>query len=99
LIAWLGPAIGPRRFEVGDEVRAAFTAHDAGAVASFRPAAPGKWLCDLYALARRRLAALGIEAVHGGGACTYDDAGTFYSYRRDGRTGRMAALVWLEEKR
>jgi hypothetical protein len=99
LIAWLGPAIGPKRFEVGEEVRAAFMAHDPGAGTAFVAASPGKWLCDIYALARQRLAALGVASVHGGGACTVGDSGRFYSYRRDGRTGRMAALAWLEEKR
>lgn len=97
LIAWLGPAIGPRQFEVGDDVLAAFSAGDAGATAAFAPypGRPGKWLCDLYALARRRLAALGIESF-GGGGCTVGDA-RLYSHRRDqGRTGRMAAVVWMD---
>lgn len=96
LLAWLGPAIGPRAFEVGDEVRARFTEADAGAAAAFVARGEGKWLCDLYALARRRLHALGVERVAGGGECTVADAARFYSYRRDGVTGRMASLVWLE---
>lgn len=94
LLAWLGPAIGPAHFEVGDEVRAAFLTADAGAAAAFTANARGRWQCDLYALARRRLAALGVAAVHGGGWCTYADAGRFFSYRREGRCGRMAALIW-----
>ncbi|MGH8318100.1 MAG: peptidoglycan editing factor PgeF [Steroidobacteraceae bacterium] len=94
LLAWLGPAIGPAHFEVGEEVRAAFLAADAGASAAFRPNARGRWQCDLYALARRRLAALGVGSLHGGGWSTYADPGRFFSYRRDGRCGRMAALIW-----
>ncbi len=94
LLAWLGPAIGPAHFEVGEEVRAAFLAADAGAAAAFTANPRGRWQCDLYALARRRLAALGVSSVHGGGWCTYADPGRFFSYRRDGRCGRMAALTW-----
>lgn len=96
LIAWLGPAIGPQAFEVGEEVRAAFVAADAGAAAAFRPSPAGRWLADLYQLARRRLQTVGIAEVYGGGACTYSDANRFYSYRRDGQTGRMASLIWRE---
>lgn len=96
LSAWLGPAIGPEAFEVGDEVRAAFLDGSAEAAAAFRPTgAPGKWWADIYALARMRLAASGVERVYGGGACTVGEAERYFSYRRDGRTGRMAALVWL----
>jgi len=94
LRAWLGPAIGPTAFEVGDEVRAAFCRHDARAAAAFDAHGAGKWLCDLYALARQRLAAVGVTQVSGGGLCTYSDAQRFYSYRRDGTTGRMASLIW-----
>ena len=97
LIAWLGPAIGPAHFEVGDEVRRAFLAHDAAASSAFIANARGRWQCDLAALARARLAALGITAVFGGNWCTYADASRFFSYRRDGRCGRMAALVWRED--
>lgn len=96
LVAWLGPAIGPENFEVGGEVRAAFVAHDPAAVRAFVPGAPGKWLCDIYRLARQRLAALGVHRVAGADFCTARDAGRFFSYRRDGATGRMAALIWLE---
>ncbi len=96
LLAWLGPAIGPEVFEVGEEVRAAFLAHDPGAAGCFKPSPAGRWLADLYALARRRLAAAGVTAVYGGGFCTLSEPGRFYSYRRDGQTsGRMASLIWL----
>jgi YfiH family protein len=96
LIAWLGPAIGPRRYEVGDEVRTAFLARDATAASAFRAVRPGHWLLDLYAVARQRLAASGVVRVYGGGFCTYSDEARFYSYRRQAKTGRMAALIWLE---
>jgi len=100
LIAWLGPCIGPAAFEVGPEVKAAFEAHAPEAAAGFRPGArEGKWLADLPALARQRLAALGVRSVHGndGSAawCTVGNPSRFFSYRRDGAaSGRMAALVW-----
>jgi polyphenol oxidase len=96
IMAWLGPAIGPRHFEVGEEVRAAFLEHDAAAAAAFSANARGRWQCDLAALARGRLASLAIDAVWGGSWCTYSDPARFFSYRRDGRCGRMAALMWLE---
>jgi polyphenol oxidase len=95
LLAWLGPAIGADHFEVGDEVRAAFLAHDAAAAAAFAPNDRGRWQCDLGTLARQRLAALGVGAVYGGGWCTFSDPARFFSYRRDGRCGRMTALIWL----
>ncbi|HYM28059.1 MAG TPA: peptidoglycan editing factor PgeF [Steroidobacteraceae bacterium] len=95
LAAWIGPAIGPRHFEVGAEVRAAFMTHDAAAAAAFAPNARGRWQCDLGALARQRLGALGVASVTGGEWCTYADSERFFSYRRDGQCGRMAALVWL----
>lgn len=96
VIAWLGPAIGPSAFEVGDEVRAAFVAVDASADSAFKPAGqPGKWLADIYLLARQRLAALGVTAVYGGDCCTVSESQRFFSYRRDGVTGRMGTLVWL----
>jgi|HubBroStandDraft_3_1064219.scaffolds.fasta_scaffold104914_2 YfiH family protein len=94
LMAWLGPAIGPRHFEVGEEVRSAFVARAAEAAVAFSANARGRWQCDLPALARQRLAALGVNAVYGGDECTYADAARFFSFRRDGRCGRMAALVW-----
>ncbi|MGH8324471.1 MAG: peptidoglycan editing factor PgeF, partial [Steroidobacteraceae bacterium] len=96
LLAWLGPAISQGHFEVGDEVRTAFMSADPETESAFEANARGRWQCDLYALARRRLAALGIEAVSGGDGCTYADAARFFSFRRDGRCGRMAALIWLE---
>lgn len=97
LHAWLGPAIGQAHFEVGGEVRAAFLAADPGATVAFLPNERGRWQCDLYVLARRRLTALGALSIHGGGWCTYADARRFFSYRRDGRCGRMAALVWRDQ--
>ena len=96
LVAWLGPAIGPQAFEVGDDVRDAFLRTDAGAAAAFAAHGKGKWLCDLYALARLRLARLGVERIGGGGFCTYTEDERFFSFRREGATGRMATLVWLE---
>jgi YfiH family protein len=95
LIAWLGPAIGPAHFEVGGEVRAAFLAHDPAAAGAFSANSRGRWQCDLSALARRRLGAAGVSAVFGGRWCTYADPARFFSYRRDGQCGRMAALIWL----
>jgi hypothetical protein len=94
--AWLGPSIGPARFEVGEEVRAAFVERDAGAGDAFAPNARGRWQCDLQALARRRLAALGVDAVDAAASCTATHAGRYFSYRRERVTGRMAALVWLQ---
>lgn len=95
LLAWLGPAIGPRAFEVGGEVRDAFLAVEPQAAAAFVVQPAGKWLCDLYVLARQRLAALGMTRIDGGGSCTYAEAQRFYSFRRDKLTGRMASLIWL----
>lgn len=95
VLAWLGPAIGPAHFEVGEEVRAAFVAKQAEALQHFVPSPhPGRWLADIYGLARLRLQAAGVAAVHGGGLCTVADARRFFSYRRDGRTGRMASVIW-----
>ncbi|MGB6188171.1 MAG: peptidoglycan editing factor PgeF [Aeromonas molluscorum] len=96
ILAWLGPAIGPSAFEVGSEVRDAFMAQQAQAVVAFMPSAnDGKWLADIYQLARLRLARAGVKAVYGGEHCTFSDSERFYSYRRDGQTGRMASLIWL----
>lgn len=95
LLAWLGPAIGPSSFEVGAEVRDLFVGTDPGAAPGFVPSPRGRWLCDLFFLARRRLAAAGLTHTCGGGLCTFDDPRRFYSFRRDGRTGRMATLIWL----
>jgi YfiH family protein len=97
LQVWLGPAIGPAHFEVGDEVREAFVSQNANASVAFSATQAGKWLADIYQLARIRLANLGIEQVYGGGLCTVSDAQRFYSYRRDGAaTGRMASLIWRD---
>ena len=98
LCAWLGPAIGPAAFEVGEEVRAAFLNQDARAAAAFAANPRGRWQCDLFQLARLRLGALGVSAVFGGGLCTHADPRRFFSYRRDGRCGRMAALIWISER-
>lgn len=96
LVAWLGPCIGPRRFEVGEEVRQAFCRVQTGAAAHFRPGAQaGKWLADLAGLACDRLAACGVTRIGTLGACTVEDSSHYFSFRRDGRTGRMAALVWI----
>ena len=109
LLVWLGPAIGPAAFEVGEDVRQAFIMHDAQAAAAFvenetvvkdvinthTAAESGRWLADIYILARQRLQRLGITDIYGGGLCTYADARRFYSYRRDYTTGRMASLIWL----
>ncbi|WP_286221898.1 peptidoglycan editing factor PgeF [Marinobacter apostichopi] len=98
IIAWLGPAIGPAHFEVGQEVRDAFMAVDARAAEAFSVsgARPGHFMADIYSLARQRLEKAGVSAVYGGDLCTVSDPQRFYSYRRDGQTGRMATLVWLE---
>ncbi|MBS1157396.1 MAG: hypothetical protein H6R07_3320 [Proteobacteria bacterium] len=97
IMAWLGPAIGPDAFEVGSEVRTAFIAHALAATSAFRPSThDGKWLADLYQLARQRLAACGVTQVYGGNRCTFTEEETFFSYRRDSTTGRMASLIWLE---
>jgi YfiH family protein len=99
LCAWLGPSIGPAHFEVGGEVRAVFAARDPQATAAFVRNARGRWQCDLQQLARQRLSALGVRSIHGEPRCTFSEAESFYSYRRDGVTGRMAALIWLEKQR
>ncbi len=95
LMAWMGPAAGPQRYEVGAEVRDAFIAADPGASVAFAATRPGHWLIDLYAIARQRLSRCGVGSVHGGGLCTISDSARFYSHRRDARTGRMATLVWM----
>jgi hypothetical protein len=100
LLAYLGPAIGPAAYEVGAEVREAFVAADregeSESEAAFAPGAPGKFHADLYALARLRLARSGVSSIYGGDCCTYTERERFYSYRRDGATGRMASLIWIE---
>jgi polyphenol oxidase len=89
LLAWMGPAIGPRVYEVGEDVRRVFA--DRHFVAN----RPGHWLLDLYSVAREKLAARGVARVFGGGFCTHSDRDRFFSYRRDGSSGRMAAAIWL----
>lgn len=95
---FLGPAIGPEAFEVGDEVRTAFVEHDAAAASAFRAGRPGKWWADLWMLARQRLAAAGVPggAIAGGGHSTHADGHRWYSFRRNATTGRMAACVWVQ---
>jgi len=99
ILAWLGPAIGPQAFEVGDEVRQVFCDVNPAATAAFVASRPGHWLADLYPLARQRLARVGVNNVYGGGRCTFTEADNFYSFRRDGSTGRMASFIWLEENK
>lgn len=97
LVAWLGPAIGSSAFEVGPEVRDAFVRADPDATAAFRAGAGDRWHADLYELARRRLRALGVNSIEGGGFCTFSDPERFFSHRRaGGPTGRMATLTWLD---
>jgi copper oxidase (laccase) domain-containing protein len=96
VFAWMGPTIGPDVFEVGPEVREAFLRTDARADAAFRPHVPGKYLGDLYALARQRLERAGVKRVSGGGFCTYTEADRFFSYRRVQASGRMGAFIWME---
>lgn len=99
VLAWLGPAIGPLAFEVGDEVREQFVRALPTAETAFvhSPTSPEKWLADLYQLARLRLQAAGVGEISGGDFCTFTESEYFYSYRRDGQTGRMASLIWIEE--
>ena len=97
VMAWLGPAIGPDAFEVGEEVREAFMSIIPDAEAAFKPAQQkGKWLGDLYLLAKQRLVAAGVTQIYGGDYCTFTDDERFYSYRRDGKTGRMASVIWID---
>lgn len=96
LLAYIGPGIGPTAFEVGQDVFDAFTTQDAEAKHAFVAHTPGKWLADLFTLARRALGRAGVTQVYGGGLCTYSDAQRFYSYRRDNLTGRMAAFIWRD---
>lgn len=96
LLLWFGPAIGPEAFEVGDEVRQAFIDELPETAEAFRFHNPGHWLADIYQLARMRLQKKSVDQIYGGGLCTYTDRERFYSYRRDGETGRMASLIWRE---
>jgi polyphenol oxidase len=95
LMAWIGPGIGAAHYEVGAEVRAALMAAGPAYAAAFAPNARGRWQCDLPAIARHRLHGLGVRAVYAGEGCTFAEPERFFSYRRDGRCGRMAALIWL----
>ena len=96
VLAWLGPAISGAAYEVGQDVYDAFTGADPTAATAFVVHGHGKYLVDLYTLARQRLARLGVASVHGGSYCTFGDTDRFYSYRREGITGRMVALIWIE---
>jgi YfiH family protein len=96
LIAWLGPAAGPDAYEVGDDVRTAFVETSPAAARAFIATRRGHWNVDLYALARQRLSACGVTRVHGGDLCTISDRARFFSHRRDGRSGRMATLIWFD---
>ena len=98
LIAWLGPAIGPDAFQVGDDVRDLFITNDENTALAFLPDNTGYWMADLYQLARICLQRLGVKEISGGCYCTYHDSKHFYSYRRSPDTGRMAALAWLESQ-
>ena len=96
LLAWLGPAAGPLAYEVGAQVRDAFIAHGLAAAHAFVATRAGHWHADLFALARLRLQAAGVQRIHGGGLCTISDPERFFSHRRDQRTGRMASLIWIQ---
>ena len=96
VIAWMGPTIGPDAFEVGPEVREAFVACDPKAAAAFRAHKPGKFMADLYELARLRLASRGVTEAFGGGFCTFHETGRFFSYRRAAKSGRMGAFIWRQ---
>jgi hypothetical protein len=95
VMAWFGPAIGPQKFEVGRDVFAAFCDDDSDAACCFAPHGDGKWLADLYGLARRKLQRSGVTAIAGGGHCTMTQSQRFFSFRADKDTGRMATLVWI----
>ena len=99
LAAWIGPAIGPSRFEVGADVYDAYCAGDASCATHFKPLREGKWMADLPGLARQRLARAGVPRVDGGAWCTHTDEARFHSYRREKGTGRMALVAWLDEPR
>lgn len=96
VLAWMGPTIGPDAFEVGAEVREAFVAADPRAAEAFRAHQPGKYMADLYGLARMRLASRGVTRAYGGGFCTFHESGRFFSYRRAAKSGRMGAFIWRE---
>ncbi|MDE2235562.1 MAG: peptidoglycan editing factor PgeF [Gammaproteobacteria bacterium] len=97
VLAWLGPAIGPDAYEVGEEVRSALTRGQPQADQAFESIRDGKWLCDLYLLAGQRLRQAGVPHVYGGGFCTHTERARFFSYRRDGECGRMGTLIWIAD--
>ncbi len=99
LLAWLGPAIGPSAYEVGDDLRHAFVGSDPDAAQSFTPVPgrPDHWLADLADLARRRLRSQGVQSIYGGLRCTFQERDLFFSHRRDGASGRMASLIWVDK--
>ena len=96
LMVWLGPAIGPEAYEVGDDVRQHFLGLDKANADAFVPGRSNRWMADLYSLARRQLTGMGVTDIYGGKFCTHRDAERFFSYRRDGQCGRMASLIWIE---
>ena len=96
LLAWLGPAISQMYFEVGGEVREEFLSVDPNYEQAFEANSQGRWQADIYGLARQALKRSGVQQISGGDYCTYRDKDRFYSYRRDGETGRMASLIWRE---
>jgi purine-nucleoside/S-methyl-5'-thioadenosine phosphorylase / adenosine deaminase len=98
ILAWLGPAIGPSVYEVGEEVRFALMQDQPQAEQAFETTSRGKWLCDLYLLASQRLRYAGVRHIYGGGFCTFTERERFFSYRRDGECGRMATLIWLQAR-
>lgn len=95
ILVWLGPAIGAQAFEVGEDVREAFTSVLPQADVAFKAHRPGHYFADIYQLARLKLNDIGVQAIYGGEHCTFNDADHFYSYRRDGKTGRQASLIWF----
>lgn len=95
ILAWLGPAIGPKAFEVGAEVRTTFVDHDPAAEVAFVAHGNDKWLADIFRLARQRLLTCGVSRIYGGGVCTLSDPASFFSHRRDRVSGRQASLIWL----
>ncbi|NOQ94205.1 MAG: peptidoglycan editing factor PgeF [Methylophaga sp.] len=98
IMAWLGPAIGPSQFEVGNDVFHAFTSHSSDAAIALQQIDPKHYLADIYLLAKQRLNDLDIHAIYGGERCTVSEPAHFFSYRRDGITGRMASMIWIAPK-
>ncbi|CAG0910736.1 unnamed protein product, partial [Cyprideis torosa] len=98
VLAWMGPAIGPEAFEVGPEVREAFAKKLGDVSAAFKPGRDDRWTADIYLLARMTLNAVGVSNISGGGGCTFSEQDRFFSYRRASVTGRMASVIWLEDR-